>query len=247
MAFHFGNTVVTDGLVMYLDAANRRSYPGSGTIWRDLINTTSTGVLTNGPVFDGTDGGSILFDNLDDRVIIPPSPQINNLSQNKITVSSWAFVTAAGSNRRTIAQKRVTEGGWILSLRPDINTVRAFVIATGWNVGDALTEASPATPTNFIGRWNNFSMTYDIAGDRRIKIYINGVEGNYILQPVNPIPSDSDEAGDLFIGWGVSLPNPTTVFPFGGKIAQVSIYNRVLSASEILQNYNALKSRYGLT
>ena len=71
MAFSFSPRIVTDGLVLYLDAANQRSYPGSGTTWSDISRGGNNGTLVNGPTFDPGNGGSIVFDGVDDYVSIP--------------------------------------------------------------------------------------------------------------------------------------------------------------------------------
>ena len=67
MAFNYSPKIVTDGLVFAVDAANKKSYPGSGTTWTDLAGSND-GTLTNGPTFDSGDGGSIVFDGTDDYV-----------------------------------------------------------------------------------------------------------------------------------------------------------------------------------
>ena len=68
MAFSYSPKIVTDGLVLYLDAANNRSYPGSGTTWTDLSRGGNNGTLTNGPTFNGANGGSIVFDGTNDFI-----------------------------------------------------------------------------------------------------------------------------------------------------------------------------------
>ena len=68
MSLSRGPKIVTNGLVLYLDAANKKSYPGSGTTWTDLSGNNNTGTLTNGPTFDSNNGGSIVFDGTNDYV-----------------------------------------------------------------------------------------------------------------------------------------------------------------------------------
>ncbi|MEK9696312.1 MAG: hypothetical protein VW270_11135, partial [Candidatus Poseidoniales archaeon] len=78
MGIHYNPKIVTDDLVLCYDAANNRSYPKTGTTWTDLAGSND-GTLTNGPTFDTTNGGSIVFDGTNDRVAIPlgslPTPQ----------------------------------------------------------------------------------------------------------------------------------------------------------------------------
>jgi len=68
MAFSYSPKIATDGLVLCLDAANNRSYPGSGTAWTDLSRGGNNGALTNGPTFNSANGGSIVFDGTNDYV-----------------------------------------------------------------------------------------------------------------------------------------------------------------------------------
>jgi len=69
--YNNGPKIVTSGLVLALDAGNTKSYPGSGTVWTDLSGNGNTGTLTNGPTFNSSNGGSIVFDGVDDFVNIP--------------------------------------------------------------------------------------------------------------------------------------------------------------------------------
>lgn len=68
MAFSFSPRAVTNGLILSLDAANTRSYPGSGTVWTDLSRSGINGTLTNGPTFNTANGGNIVLDGTDDYV-----------------------------------------------------------------------------------------------------------------------------------------------------------------------------------
>jgi len=82
MAGNVAPNTVTDGLVLYLDAANTRSYPGTGTTWSDLSRGGNNGSLINGPTFNGGNGGSIVFDGTNDSVNLQQSTSIdvNNLT-----------------------------------------------------------------------------------------------------------------------------------------------------------------------
>lgn len=242
MAYNFGGKIVRDGLVMYLDAANAKSYASGSTSWNDLTINKNNGVLTNGPIFDPANAGSIVFDAIDDQVVVPPAQSINDLPKNQITVSSWIYsmTGAPHFNRHTIAEKRSGNDGWILSVRPDLNVVRCFILVPGWVNPTNVVEASPRNGETFFNRWNNVTMTYNNTTDRLVRIYVNGVEGIYNRQNVNPPFTQSDASANLTVGWG----NFTT--EFSGRISQLDIYNRVLSAQEVLQNYNAIKGRYGL-
>jgi hypothetical protein len=89
MSIGYGPRVVTDGLVLALDAADTNSYPGSGTTWNDLSGNGNTGTLTNGPTYSSDNGGSIVFDGTNDYV-----PLVNNLGDpQQFTIEFWAYPT----------------------------------------------------------------------------------------------------------------------------------------------------------
>ena len=96
--------IVTNGLVLCLDAANRKSYPGSGNIWRDLSGNGNNGTLTNGPTFSSANGGSIVFDGTDDIVLVNNSSSISPSSA--ITVSAFFKISSYTSNYAPICFKQ---------------------------------------------------------------------------------------------------------------------------------------------
>ena len=87
MAFNYSPKIVTDGLVLYLDAANTKSYPGTGTVWTDISRTNNNGTLTNGPTYTSTFGGSIVFDGTNDSVVSANTINITGASAR--TMNIW--------------------------------------------------------------------------------------------------------------------------------------------------------------
>src|SRR6056300_246225 len=81
--------IVTDGLVFYVDAGNSNSYPGSGGTWTDLVGGND-GTLTNGPTYNSGNGGSIVFDGVDDSVLADYIPVNTNTSEGN-TVEQWIY------------------------------------------------------------------------------------------------------------------------------------------------------------
>ena len=215
--------IVTNGLVLALDAANNKSYPGSGTTWYDLSGNGNNGTLTNGPTFNSGNGGSIVFDGVDDYVDVSDASTLNSNTQ---TINIWYNATTLPGRSATIICKH--------------NTVNS---TNGYNIfaGNAA-QIKPSTGSTDIGTgggvvstWYFLTLTFTI--NSSATFYINAVNnasaaiGNFTMS------SNSLRIGrspDSF--WSV----------FTGKIASVSVYNRVLSASEISQNYNAIKSRFNI-
>ena len=105
-------SIITNGLVLYLDAANTKSYVSGSTTWNDLSRNNNTGTLINGSTFNSLNGGSIVFDGIDDRV----SGTTINTGQN-FTVNCWIFPTLLGATRRALVGNGypyTSRVGWFL-------------------------------------------------------------------------------------------------------------------------------------
>ena len=232
MSFRFSPSIVQSGLVLYLDAANTRSYPRSGTTWTDLSRSDYTGTLINGPTFDSTNGGSILFDGSNDLVEIT-----NSTSLTSFTISMWFKMTGPGSTggaSNTIYNSLfgINSGLRRILVSTSANTGTEGVILVQMGGSNYFSSSSTATVTN---RWNNVVYTWQA---NTAIIYING-----IAETPQTNSSVTFPAANLFLG---AYSNPVVAYAMKGNIAQTSIYNRVLSATEILQNYNTIKTRFGL-
>ena len=216
--------IVKDGLVLDLDAAKKESYPGSGTRWNDIAGGVITGSLTNGPTFDGNNGGSIVFDGTNDYINLPSSYV---LSSTGFTYSIWAQRTGTGnqgtrgiiiSNRSTYIDVGFNTNDILFSLI--LTNAQNLIIASGLAVG--------------LGIWAHYAATYN---KQTAVLYLNGTQ-----------VASSNYNYDI-----VSASNYFTIgqydgnsYNFNGKISSAQLYNRALSSTEILQNYNATKTRFGL-
>ena len=218
-----GDNIVRDGLVLYLDA--KYSYPGaSGTnpdtyTWYDLSGNENNGELINGVSYSGTDGGSLVFDGVDDYGL--SSTNLNFSSNAPITISFW-FKT----NLLTL------DGPYYRRLFHFTNnySISTNTTSVGWYTAGANLVTSVTVST---GVWYKVDNVYT---GSQYQTYVNGVLGNSFSAL---LPSISSQ---LWIG-RYHLSNDGR---FNGNISQVSIYNRALSASEIQQNFNATRSRYGI-
>lgn len=227
MAFNYSPKIVIDGLVLYLDAANTKSYVSGSTTWTDVSRSENNSTLTNGPTFSSANGGSIVFDGIDDYVKPPSSV---SLQPTDFTLSSWIKVSTLNQNQFIIDTSTNASFGFGYSYRITTgNKVRFWA----YNANDFLDSVSSITSNV----WYNLVVTYNNSTKLQ-SIYINQNLDNSNTHTNTFVTSSTS---NLQIGSAVLFGGYVI-----GNIAQTSIYNRALSAQEVLQNYNATKTRFGL-
>jgi len=233
MSVNYNPSVVTSGLILNLDAGNLKSYPTSGTAWTDLSRNANNGTLINGPTYNA---GSIVF-NGTNHYVEKSSPASMPIGNSEISASAWFYYSGTANTFSVITSYgggSATGDSFSLALNIsgnyDINC--QFNGATGCNSSTGI--YSPNV-------WNHFAAT-KTAGpiNTTTKMYLNG---NLISIASSTTNTPSFVATVLRISrWThVSIP-----YYFNGRISNVNYYNRALSAAEVLQNYNALRGRYGL-
>lgn len=234
--FIVGPDIVTNGLVLYLDAANKLSYPGTGTSWFDITGNGNDGTLTNGPTFNSSNAGSIVFDGTNDYVLIN-NP--TNFANQNFTISTW--INPGTQNTNLIAMidfehANVTVQNWVIQSE-DAITNRYYYLA--WHDGSSFQPVG-----NFgVGKgiqittssWQN--ITYTKNGTSLLG-YLNGVQV-FNATGTNANVNYGNNKNFSIGGLVQSLRH------FKGNVSNTTLYNRALSASEVLQNYNAIKGRYG--
>jgi hypothetical protein len=227
--------IVTNGLVLNLDAAKQDSYPRTGTTWRDISGNQNNGTLVNGPTFNSDNGGSIVFDGVNDRVSRTASI---NTGQN-FTVNAWINPTLLGTTRRAVVSNSYNysgRNGWMLCTA-GFSINNTFFLS----IGNDISYVNASSNTLSINTWQYITAIVSNGGGS-ITLLRNG---NSTSTAASSLTSGTITytSPQINIGWrDVS----GTADPYTGGISQVTIYNRALSAQEVLQNYNATKSRYGL-
>jgi hypothetical protein len=223
MAVGYNPRIVTNGLVLYLDAGNTRSYPGSGTTWTDLSGNGNNGTLSamDGTNFSSTNGGKFSFDGINERV------GCGNASSLQITVgtiSAWFKAANPNGGYNGIITKQSAWGLFVTN-----NILIAYDWGGGGNRSTGITVGD--------NTWHNATMTFTETIGTPSNNAIIYLDGRPVLTTT---VKHSNQNVEVQIGDG----NATQFYT--GDIAQASIYNRVLSAAEIRQNFNALRGRYGI-
>jgi hypothetical protein len=232
----FSPGVVTDGLVLFLDAGNKLSYPGTGTTWGDFSGNSNNGTLLNGPTFNTGSGGSIVFDGAEDYVTIPYRPSLGLTSQGSINI--WCYPTTlsqglfAGLLGMTTGGNNNEQSYYILWRKQNNN------IQAGIQNGGTYNTIQTPLPTSI--SWYNFTLTWNGSS---LNLYQNGVSvSTPVAQTINAQALNSAVAvGGRMFG-GDSGNNGY----FNGYIPIAQIYNRALTATEVLQNYNATRGKFGI-
>jgi len=224
MGISGGPDLIQDNLVLCLDASDKNSYPGSGTTWYDVSGNNNHTTLTNGPVFNTSGSGCISFDGVDDYVTIN--------STSTLTTSTPTLIVTCTTNNGTV----VAKGGYGSHWNYGLLGLGSTTFKARNNNGDTTSPSFSASSSPF----NVYAIAWD---GTNMQFYRNGIFGG--SSSTNYSPSNQNS---LYLRIGCAWSNNASqnVEFYSGKIASVQIYNRTLSASEIKQNYNAQKSRFGL-
>lgn len=239
MAIAGGPDVVQDGLVLSLDAADRNSYPGSGTTWRDMSGSDNNLSWTSPAAAFTT------YNNV--SVISTVNTYTSLRAVRSTTYNNMRTLTGPYTACSFFRPNDVTSNKIVISFGPANNNcsgegVHPIGIGSagkfvGGSCGGLGTWGSSTGVTPTTNRFYYVCCTYD--GSTEI-IYVDGVfDKSAAMSSSTPVSS----ANAISLGW---IRDDGASYSMNASIGNIAIYNRVLSASEILQNYNAQKSRFGL-
>ncbi len=227
----FSNTIVTDGLSMYLDAGDKDSYSGSGTIWYDLSPNANNGTLLNGIGYTSDAGGGLTFNGSNQYVTIPHTP----FNLNTSTIIYVAKLDSSPNSRNTVFSQYYGGNG------------AQFEIDNTGGIRSGFRQNAAGTPENDPGgngvkasttTYFHISVTHNTSDSSRTKHFLNG---NIIGMSTNASQTDINGNDTLNIG-----RNSAAGLPFKGNIYLFMIYNRILNNAEILSNYYSIKSRFSI-
>lgn len=219
-----GPKIVTDGLVLCLDAGNPKSYSGSGTAWTDISRNGRNGTLTNGPTYSSANNGSIIFDGVDDYVIFS-----GTIVTSTATFLIWIYRNGDQAQYDGVFLSRGTNV-------TGLNFFSSNQIGYHWNDNaNTYNWASGLIVPNL--QWSLCAVS---VGATSATAYLCQQTG--ITSAVNNVSHASTTLNNIQMGRDSGFGNRF----FAGNIAVAQIYNRALSRAEIIQNYNATKGRFKL-
>lgn len=235
MGISAGPKITTNGLVYAFDANNFKSYSGAGSSVVNLLGGIA-GTIYNGVLYDPANGGTLYFDGVNDYV---GTGNTTILTGARFSVSFWINSFAFGANYSANAiARRYTLFGNVASYLGYTNTFVAGIDVSGGNTMGIVKE------NNFsLNKWYHYAATYEGASTGntdKLKIYIDGVQKTLVFD--STVPSNSAQSNTETTFGKFTLSNGFNYF--NGKIADIKIYDRELSAQEIQDNYNSTKKRF---
>jgi hypothetical protein len=231
----FANTIVQQGLVLNLDAGNPYSYAGAGTTWIDVSGNSNNGTLINSPTYSSDNSGVLNWASVSSQYATVAMN--SGLRVTNITQEVWVFLNST-ADQVFIGMQYGTGSNNSFAL-----WVSGGTFYFGVNTGGTFYQSASSTPST--STWYHLVHTYN--GTTQY-LYINGVlvttynsaaSGNITYDTSNTLLA----IGADFNGTGYNT-GPTLFV--NGKMPIVKIYNIALSAAQVLQNYNAIKGRFGL-
>ncbi len=220
-----GPNLVADNLILYLDAANTNSYSNSGTTWNDLSGNGYDATLTNGPTYNSDNGGYFIFDGTNDHAVIDSSFQVS--TSGTYSFEAWIYKTATSVNNAGMLISGGYGGdidGIIISTEDYAisGTIRVFSLG-GTCVAVYYNGVSQTLRGDSIGTNEPFNL------NEWIHIAVTGITVNNTDGAAHHIGQNNNNTNE-----------------FGGRISNIKLYDRTLTAAEVKQNFNKLRWRFGI-
>jgi hypothetical protein len=212
--------------VLHLDAANVKSYPGAGTVWKDLSGNGNNGTLVNGVGFDSANNGSMVFDGIDDFA----STQ-SILFSNEITLCSFfKFINLQTGERSLFRKEGIFQLGFS---NPSAGTIRNLIRTSGTS---GWTGANDFNFPFVLGNWYYFCFSYK-SGDSNF--YVNH-------DNIKNLTTITGNIVDNTYPIGIGARGTNSQLAINANISVSQIYNRALTDAEVRQNFESLRGRYGI-
>ena len=225
------SSLVTQNLLVHLDAGNSDSYGGSGTTWTDLQGNNN-GTLVNGPTYDSTDGGSIVTDGTNDYIRLGRVAGTGTATQS-MTYEIWVNPSDNNGNIMSMAQTNPQSGWNMPPIAADGGRFRGKIWPNDLLYSSTFTQ----------GNWYQVALVFDYQGASQSSqiLYVNGTS----VASQGSISYTASGANN-FLFLGQANPGANNTGDFAGNYGIFRIYNRALTASEIQQNFNTNRNRYDI-
>jgi hypothetical protein len=207
---------VTDGLLLHLDAGNFASYPASGTVWSDISGASTFCTISGSPTYSLADGGTLSFTGT--------GQYANNTTYNLVLGNNATLAAWVKHSSTTGQQRYITLGSEDFVIRSDSANLQTFIKLSG----TIRTLAGSATNTN----WSYIVSTWT---GSVLRFYRNAVQMSTSTPPAGSLTTSLS-------GYFISHPSEY----MRGNISNVSTYSRALTPTEIEQNFNAMRARFGV-
>lgn len=231
----FGPKSVINGIEIYLDAGNSKSYSGSGSTWFGLSGKSNNATLVNTPTYTSLSHFSFDKNTFEHATF----PNIGNL--NRWTIEAWFRVTSSLTNQVTTVVCNQFDGFNKLNFSMGTNNAGVVGGAAQWNICVGFFDGSWRNTVGFaptLNTWTHVVGTYDGSTIQQYKNGVTNTSLNYVGTP------QSGGGNRIARRWDASATDSINYFP--GDIAVVKVYNRALTSAEVFQNFNALRGRFGI-
>ena len=219
--------IITSGLILNLDAGNASSYPGTGTTWNDLSGNGRNATLANGVGYSSSNGGVLTFDGINDYGQVPAFTY-----PNSYTVAVWVKINYTSSTNYA----RIIEKGLNNEFALTINK-QSHSNGYTYQLGDSNTALASNSTVSSGYTLLTTTIENTTSNQHLIKFYINNT-----LDKTSTYTISFTKTNPLYFGGNPAALNLTAML---GEIGQIFMYDRILSASEITQNFDATKTRFG--
>jgi hypothetical protein len=232
MAYRNGPKIVTDGLVLCLDAAISKSYPGSGTTWYDLSTSKTNGNLINGTTFTNSNNGILNFDGTNDYINLGTNKSNLIFGNSNFAIFAWVYRFNTNTGCVICGQADLataTNSAWVFYVS---STAKSDVYIG--NTGKGVFSPNPPI--------NTWSYVGFVRNNENLLTYLNG----------SVVDSRSDLSTSAINSGSTTYPATiggfaTSINVLNGYMSSVVVYkNKIFSTQEIQQNYNATRGRFGV-
>jgi len=228
MGIAYNTSIVRDGLILYLDAANLKSYSGTGTAWKDISSNGNDLTLVNTPTFSSSNNGTFSFDGVSDYATT------GNLGYSSHTISGW--INSSMSSAGTGADVSVILGNYAGPQESKYTFIGIEGSGIDWRIDNGVASFALIKKSAFnTNQWYHVALTYNSSTGLAVA-YLDG----------EIVGTRSSTTGIVFDSVPFNVAYQTQDHYFQGSVSNVQVYNRALSAEEMSQNFEAMRGRYGV-